>query len=165
LAYLQIVLGSALRHMPVWASPGDFRTALVFHLLVALALAVHIVWLLVRVVKIARHQSALLRPAVGLAALLFVQLGLGLGTWIAKYGWPTAIVPAWLTPTWLAPEGQLDYVVVAEGPVQALLATAHVAVGSLILATSLLVALRSWRLVRGASKATGPVARAMELAL
>jgi cytochrome c oxidase assembly protein subunit 15 len=159
LAYLQIVLGSALRHMPVWASPGDFRTALVFHLVVALALAVHIVWLLVRVFKIARRQSALLRPAVGLAALLLVQLGLGLGTWVAKYGWPTIV------PDWLAPGGQLDYTVVAEGRLQAWLTTAHVAAGSLILVTSLLVSLRSLRLVRGASQANGHVARLMELAV
>jgi len=159
LAYLQIVLGSALRHMPVWATPGEFRTALVCHLFVALALGVHIVLLLVRVLKSAGREpapgsTALLRPAVGLALLLVAQLGLGLGTWIAKYGWPT----------WLG-ANDLDFVVQAEGRLQAQVTTAHVALGSLILVTSLLIALRSLRLVRGRGQAAGIVGeRSMELA-
>ncbi len=165
LAYLQLVLGSALRHMPVWASPGDFRMALVFHLIVAAVLAAHIGWLLVRLIQFARHQPALVRPGVALAALLLVQLALGLGTWMAKYGWPSGLLPGWLSSGWLAHGGQLDYVVVAEGPLLAYLATAHVAAGSLILATSLLVALRSLRLVRGPASATGQVARLLELAV
>ena len=39
LAYCQLVLGSQLRHLPAGAQPGDFRIALVFHLVMAAALA------------------------------------------------------------------------------------------------------------------------------
>ncbi len=84
----------------------------------ALALAVHIGLLLARVLKVVRDQPAnvrrpLVRPAVGLAALLLRSVGLGLGTWIAKYGWP-----AWLGPAWFG-LGERDFVVVAEGALQA----------------------------------------------
>ena len=160
LAYLQLVLGSALRHMPVWATPADFRLALVFHLIVAALLAGHVAWLAFRLVRYASSERALVTPGLGLLALLLLQLGLGLGTWIVKYGWPTG----WL-PAWLAPQGQLDYVVVAEGRLQAWLTTLHVATGSLILAASLLVAMRSLRLVRGTRSTTGQLARRLELAL
>jgi heme a synthase len=163
LAYLQLVLGSALRHMPVWATPGEFRTALVFHLFVALALGVHIILLLLRVLQVAGRQPteparlrpALVRPAALLTLMLFAQLGLGLGTWMAKYGWPT----------WLGAQ-DMNFVVEAEGRLQAQVTTAHVALGSLILATALLIALRCVRLVRGGGSVAGlPAERPMELAL
>jgi heme a synthase len=141
LAYLQLVLGSALRHVPVGASPSDFRTAAMFHLLIALALLVQVPLLLARVLRSARDESALVRPAVGLSLLILLQIGLGLGTWIVKYGWPI----------WLGGGEHLaGFVVQAESSLQAQITTAHVATGSLILGVSLVVALRSWRLVRGA---------------
>ena len=64
------------------------------------------------------------------SALLVVQLGLGAGTWIAKYGWPTAGSAGYRL-------GAADYVVVAESRTQAWITTAHVATGSLILVTQL----------------------------
>ncbi len=57
LAYLQLVLGSALRHMPVWARPGDFRLALVFHLIVAAVLAGHVALLAFRL-ALCRQRNA-----------------------------------------------------------------------------------------------------------
>ena len=152
LAYLQVVLGSALRHMPVWAAPADFRVAVMLHLAVAVALTAHVVLLVVRVLETARGQWALVRPAAALGMLLLVQLGLGLGTWLVKYGWPT----------WLG-NNELNFVVRAEGPLQAYVATLHVAVGSLVLVTSLLVALRSLRLVRGRSGMSSQTGRPLEL--
>jgi len=138
LAYVQLVLGSALRHMPVSATPRDFRTAAVFHIVVAIALTAQIGLLLVSVV----------RPAIGLAACVVLQIGLGLGTWIVKYGWPV----------WLGGGHLIGFIVQAKGFWQAHVTTAHVALGSLILALSLVVALRSLRLVRGAT--LGPLRRA-----
>src|SRR5439155_24291133 len=38
LAYLQLVLGAILRHVPLAAAPGLFRATLILHLLVAAAL-------------------------------------------------------------------------------------------------------------------------------
>jgi cytochrome c oxidase assembly protein subunit 15 len=155
LAYLQLVLGSALRHMPVTARPADFRTAALFHVLVALALVVEIALLAIRVLRSARNEKPLLRPTAALCLLVVLQIALGLGTWIVKYGWPI----------WLGGGEHLaGFVVEAEGRLQAHITTAHVAVGSLILATSLVVALRSLRLVRGLS--VGPARRTtLEMAI
>ena len=62
--YATLVLGSALRHMPVTARPADFRTAALFHVLVALALVVEIALLAIRVVLSARDEKPLLRPTI-----------------------------------------------------------------------------------------------------
>ena len=59
-----------------------------------------------------------------------------MATWLVKYSWPT-----WLPPlAWFE-----SFTVQAESMTQALTVTAHVAVGSLILATALLLALRATR--------------------
>lgn len=139
LAYAQLVLGSQLRHLTTSARAGDFRTVLVFHLIVAAALVAHIAMLAVRVHRAPGKPAWLSRPALGLLGLVLVQLVLGAGAWVAKYGWP-----AWLSDYAFA----AAHVVGAETRQQALLVTAHVATGSLILAVSLLVAVRSGRLAR-----------------
>ena len=83
-----------------------------------------------------RGEPSLVRPATGLLLLILVQIGLGAGTWVTKYGWPA----------WFADYGfAAGYTVVADSREQAWITTAHVAAGSLILATSLLLALRSVR--------------------
>jgi cytochrome c oxidase assembly protein subunit 15 len=144
LAYCQLVLGSQLRHLPAGAQPGDFRVALIFHLVVAAALVVHIALLAAEVYRTQRGEPLLRRPATGLLALIFLEIGLGAGTWITRYGWPS----------WFGDYGfAAGYTVTADSPAQAWITTAHVATGSLILAASLLVALRALRLAwRGGHK-------------
>ncbi len=138
LAFLQIVLGSQLRHLPAGARPGEFRLALFFHLFVAGALWGHIVMLAVRVWRSMRDEPWLLRPAIGLSVLIVLQVCLGLGTWVTKYGFP-----GWLSGFDFA----AGFRPTADAPWQMASATAHVAIGSMILGNSLLLALRSARLV------------------
>lgn len=112
---------------------------MLFHLLVAALLVVEIVWLAARVLR-AGSDRWLVRPALGLVLLVLIQLLLGAGTWVLNYGWPN-----WLAnQSWAA-----GFLVVQESQRQALVTTAHVATGSLILVTSLMIALRSWRLEGG----------------
>ncbi len=139
LAYCQLVLGSQLRHLPVGAAPGDFRIALVFHLGVAAALLVHVGLLAAEVLRTQRAERSLVRPTTALVALVLVEIGLGAGTWVLKYGWPS-----WFDGFGFA----AGYTIVADSRQQAWTTTAHVATGSLILAASLLVALRSVRFAR-----------------
>jgi heme a synthase len=140
LAYLQIALGSQLRHVRVTADPIVFRIAVWFHLIVAAALAAHVVMLWVRGWREARGDAWLRRPAHVLVVLVGVQIALGCGAWVANYGWP-----AWLGNfRWAA-----GYVVQRESLFQAMITTAHVAVGSLILAVSIVLALRAGRCVGG----------------
>lgn len=137
LAFFQIVLGSQLRHLPAGAQPGEFRLALFFHLAVAAALAGHVVALAYRAWHSLRDEGWIRRPAYGLLALVCVQLGLGAATWVTKYGWPV-----WMSGFDFA----AGYRPTAEAPAQVWFTTAHVAAGSLILGTSLLLALRAGRL-------------------
>jgi cytochrome c oxidase assembly protein subunit 15 len=139
LAYVQLVLGAQLRHMPITMTSSDFRTAVVFHLFVAAVLALHIVALVIFVWLTLRQAVFVRRPSTLLAVLLLAQLALGAGTWITKYGYPD-----WLIDSL----GVTGYTVVAEGPAQVLITTTHVAIGSLIFVVSLLITLRSFRLLR-----------------
>jgi len=128
LAYLQVVLGAVQRH---------FHQGIVFHLLLATALTVQIVWLAARVFKTSPRQPQLVRPAVALLALIAVQLCLGTAAWVVNHGWPV-----WFADyDWAA-----GYVVGAYSHMQIWSTTAHVAVGALIFATTWLLALRTLRL-------------------
>jgi cytochrome c oxidase assembly protein subunit 15 len=136
---VQLALGAQLRHVSVHTGPHTFRLFVFFHLLVAAVLAAQIVLLAIRIQRSHRGRGALVRPALGLVLLIFLQLLLGAGTWVMKYSWPS-----WLADqTWA-----VGFTIEAEGLLQVLTVTAHVATGSLILGTSVMLALRSVRLVR-----------------
>ncbi|MEX2559558.1 MAG: COX15/CtaA family protein [Pirellulales bacterium] len=147
-AYLQLVLGSQLRHVPPEAGVAGFRLAVFLHLAGAAALVGLVVWLLARL--LAAHPTGrwLTRPARLLAGLVAVQLALGLGAWVVNYGWPV----------WFADYAWAQRLVVQRmGAAQATVTTAHVALGSLILGTAVALALRACRL------AAAPLARAVWL--
>jgi hypothetical protein len=79
--------------------------------------------------------------------LLLVQVGLGVSTWMVKWGWPI-----WLpTPAFAA-----GYTVVADGMLQSVVVTAHAATGSLILAFSLMTSLRCARLLSAEQSPASP---------
>jgi cytochrome c oxidase assembly protein subunit 15 len=142
-AYVQLVLGSQLRHLPLGTEPSQFRAMLLLHLAMTAVVVIHVVLLTLRVLRSHRDEPPLVWPAVGLAGLTLAQLALGVGTWVGKYGWP-----AWLGQfAWAA-----GYTVEAQSRGQSLTTTAHVAAGSLILVTSLMLALRALRLTSGMSR-------------
>ncbi|HEX4130274.1 MAG TPA: COX15/CtaA family protein [Pirellulales bacterium] len=141
-AFLQIVMGARLRHPDLQLAPNEFADAVVWHLLIAGVLVLHVGLLSARIWREYRDQPRLVRPATALVALVGVQLALGIGTWVANYGWPV----------WFQGYAWAErHVVVHESLGQALVTTAHVANGSLILAVSVLVALRSLRWVCAAA--------------
>jgi heme a synthase len=147
LAYGQLVLGSKLRHVPTDSRPGDFQQALVFHLALALALVVHIGLLALAVFRTQRGESSLTRPAGALVGLVLLEICLGASTWVTKYG-----MPGWLGGWGFA----AAYTVAADSRSQAWITTAHVATGSLILATSVLISLRSLRYAWNTPRAIAP---------
>ncbi len=128
LAFLQLYLGSQLRHVDSFTPLGTFSAFVTFHIAVAMVLVC--VTLSVSVSALRELRDLTMRRIAGFMGLLVLtQLALGTGTWIAKYGWP-AIFASWGI--------EAAIVVQAESMVQAMVTTAHVAVGSLILATSCL---------------------------
>ena len=132
LAYLQIVLGAVLRHVPVDSEPGTFVLAVWFHLIMAAMLVFHITWLVVLVLRHWRSTKLLVRLAVLLGVLSGVQVLLGASTWIVSYS-----VPQWAAG--LVPLG--GWANRAGGWLETHVVTAHAAVGSLLLATALVIAL------------------------
>lgn len=143
-AYLQLVLGSWLRHMPPGWSHAAFQAAVLAHLAMAAVLTAHVLALALRCRRLPADLAWVSRRGAVLAALLVAQLALGSATWVSNYGWP-----AWAR-RWAFTEG---YVVTAESMSQALVTTAHVATGSLILVVALSVALAAWRWLEGTAGA------------
>jgi heme a synthase len=132
LALAQLAVGAVVRHSPRLTgeyAPALFHVAVYFHLLLALLIVVH-VFLLAWCCCRGRLQAA---GGLCLAALVAVQIALGLGTWVLKYG-----MPRWASGLL----GEMDFVNREADFVQNLIVTSHVAVGSLILAASLVIALR-----------------------
>ncbi len=135
LVYLQLLLGAQLRHFNADASAGFSRVILWGHLLVALAVTIHILLVGMIVWRRFRAESHWLWPSTALLAAIGVQLLLGCAAYVTHYGWP-----AWVNYRFAA-----GYTVEAGGIWQTNLTTAHVALGSLILALSVMLAVRVCR--------------------
>jgi len=145
-AFMQLVVGAHLRHIAVDASPQQFRVLVFFHLLLALLLVVHIAFSVYFSLRLRSVASGLCRLALGMVFLLAVQVLLGAGTWVVKYGWPT-----WSQGFTFS----TGYTIEANSWMQANITTAHVAIGSLILAVSTCFAARAFRLLRSDSGVLG----------
>ncbi|MGD9636887.1 MAG: heme A synthase, partial [Pirellulales bacterium] len=128
LFYLQLVFGAVLRHVPVDSEPGAFLLAVRFHLFLAGVLTLHVIALASMVLWHYRGVRPLGGLTWALCGLLVVQILLGGGTWIMKFA-----VPVWAAD-WLPLEPMANQ---ADGWLQTHIITAHVAVGSLLLVTSL----------------------------
>lgn len=127
LTYLQLVLGATMRHLPSFVTPAFFRLIVIFHLVIATAVLGHILALAWRMERHFGDLRALRRFTRFLMVFVVLQISFGAGTWIVKYGWPE-----WFAGWGLA----ATYVVEAKSMLQSLTVTAHVAVGSLLLASS-----------------------------
>src|SRR5205823_3085808 len=113
--FLQLMLGAAFRHNGFGIIP---------HVIGAVVVTAGVFWISVRVLTRYPREPRLVRPALALAALLVAQLLLGTGSYAMRLAARNAPQP--LPP------------VVA-------LTTTHVAVGALVLAASLVVALQAFR--------------------
>lgn len=133
LAYMQLVFGALLRHVPVDAGPQWFRIAVMFHVLTALLIAGHVFSSAYRTLRTQR-DAWITRPTTLLVLLVGLQLMLGAGTWVLKYSWPAAVAGY---------DFAAGFTVTANSFLQSLVVTGHVAVGSLILATAVVLAVRT----------------------
>lgn len=136
--YLQIVLGAQLRHLSPVDAPGWFVLWVWLKLILAGLILATVVWLLIDVGRRAGDEPMLVRRAGLLVGLYSVQLVLGAATWVTNYAWPL-----WFK-TYVWP---LSYTVVAEGGLQVVTTTLHVAAGSLSLVAALSLVLWSRRRV------------------
>lgn len=137
-AYSQLVAGALVRHSPHLtgeSAPVIFQAAVYFHILLALAITVHVILLVWQASRnrIERGRSVLLVALVG------IQVLLGASTWMVKYG-----LPQWAA----AILGDPQFVNTADNAHQAGIVTSHVAVGSLILVLALAISIRAARQLR-----------------
>ena len=140
LVFIQLVLGAHIRHITPNMDPGLFRLAVIFHLVVAAVLAVHVALLLWRVLRHHRSERALTRPSWILLGLMLLQLTIGGATWLIRFSWP-----AWMRESY---HFAASFLVPAGGGSPSTIVTTHVAIGSLILVVALTITLRGLRLVR-----------------
>ena len=120
LLFLQIVLGAWVRHT-------DIRLGQRGHLLVAFAAVGAGLWLIKLILDEHRSERALVRPAMALGVLLFVQVILGVESWMFRFA---DALPR-----------DLQQVTVG----RAIVRTLHVLMGYAIVATSVVAALRCQR--------------------
>ncbi|MEM9353383.1 MAG: COX15/CtaA family protein [Planctomycetota bacterium] len=131
LSYCQLMVGAAVRHSPMMlneAAASMFRAAVYFHVLLALVISGHALWLAARSLRCPGNR----RLGLAVGGLVGVQFALGIGTWVVKYG-----VPEWGSRI----IGEPTFVNTVSSGLLAGIVTTHVAVGSLILVTSLTAAL------------------------
>jgi cytochrome c oxidase assembly protein subunit 15 len=137
-AFLQIVVGAQLRHVPPSASQSWFSHVVYTHLALAclvVGLGGHVAWRL----RVPGQSGRWLRfPATCLGCLVLVQLALGVGSWVAKYGYPH------FAQSWPGAAGFLSH---AQGYSESIIVTGHAATGSLILAVATLLMIRVRRVL------------------
>lgn len=144
LAYAQLVLGAFVRHIPPPMGPGGFRVAVFLHLTCALLLVLHVGALVYKRRRLGLHQSLIATPMKLLTIGVIAQIVLGMATWVLRYGWPQ----------WLGEHAwNSGHTIVQESTGQAIAATAHVALGSVVVLNCWIIALRAFRFVRPAAAA------------
>ena len=103
------------------------------HLLFAIMIALHVILILLRVMRSHGDQPVLTRPAWFLGVLLLLQLLLGVASYLGKF-----------TSVWQLPAGMVIF-----------LTTIHLVTGALMLVTSLLLTLRTFRLLPSSAAPVG----------
>jgi heme a synthase len=124
LIYTQAVIGAVVRHTGEWID---------VHLGFAALVALHVIFIVIRVAKNHAPSSDLTRPALALFGLLVMQLALGTISYLAKFT-VTLRVSA-------------DAI--------AMLTTTHLALGALMLACAVILSLRSYRFSASAKPLAG----------
>ena len=116
--WIQLILGAAFRHNGMKWLP---------HIVGAVIVICVLGWTVGRVLSRYNELPALRIPALALLGLLMVQISLGIGAFVTRVMWGKD----------------------AAQPMMSMVATtvAHVGVGALVLATSVVLAIQAWRYV------------------
>ncbi len=132
-AYAQLVAGAQLRHLDPATPPSAFHALVGTHVLLAI-----VVTGLVVACAIATRggtNPGARRWAFVASTLVMLQLLLGVGTWVAKYGVPSAIVP----DSWRMVEP-----IVARSGTGAMTVTAHAVLGMVLFGVGVALAISAF---------------------
>ncbi|MGB8062645.1 MAG: COX15/CtaA family protein [Candidatus Sulfotelmatobacter sp.] len=114
--YVQLILGAMFRHHGLSWGP---------HVLNAVVVSFVLAWTAVRALSVYSHVEAVRRPAILMLSLLIAQLCLGFTAFLTRVAWGRDAV-----------QPELPMVIST---------VAHVAVGALLLATTVILAIQVWR--------------------
>jgi len=114
--YVQLILGGMFRHHGMSWWPHVVHAVIVLFVLS---------WTAVRAISVYSNIEAVRRPAIIMLSLLITQLGLGFTAFLTRVAWGRS-----------AAQPELPMVVAT---------VAHVAVGALLLATTVVLAIQVWR--------------------
>src|SRR5581483_8270770 len=114
--YVQLILGAMFRHHGMSWWPHVFNAGTV---------AVVLTWTAVRAITVYSKIDAIRRPAITLVSLLVAQLCLGFAAFLTRVAWGRDAV-----------QPELPMIITT---------VAHVAVGALLLATAVVLAIQVWR--------------------
>jgi heme A synthase len=117
--YVQLILGGMFRHHGMSWWP---------HVLNAVTVSFVLAWTAVRAISVCSHIDAVRRSAIVMLSLLITQLCLGFTAFLTRVAWGRD-----------AAQPELAMVAAT---------VAHVAVGALLLATTVVLAIQVWRHVR-----------------
>lgn len=128
--YAQLVAGAQLRHLDPATPPSVFRSLMATHVLLAMVVAGLAI---AAAVATRRGENRGARGwALAAVVLVALQIFLGVSTWVAKYGVPSAIVPE----SW-----RLTEALVARSVQGAATVTAHAVLGMVILGVGVALAI------------------------
>jgi cytochrome c oxidase assembly protein subunit 15 len=128
--YVQLILGGMFRHHGMSWWP---------HVLNAIVVSFVLAWTAIRAISVYSNIDAVRRPAIGMLALLITQLCLGFTAFLTRVAWGRD-----------AAQPELPMVAST---------VAHVAVGALLLATTVVLAIQVWRNIPVAVTERVPLAR------
>lgn len=114
--YVQLMLGGMFRHHGMSWWP---------HVANAVIVSIVLAWTAIRAISSYSHIEAVRRPAIVMLSLLITQLGLGFAAFVTRVAWGRS-----------AAQPELPMVAST---------VAHVAVGALLLATTVVLAIQVWR--------------------
>jgi cytochrome c oxidase assembly protein subunit 15 len=132
LTFVQLLLGSQVRHVDGILPTAVFRHAVFTHVSVGVAL-VCLAVVLIGGIATSRKSARIVRLlALGWSCLVVLQVMFGVASWLTKYGWPTGLLPHSMIPSWTLQ---------ANGFWSSFVSTAHVAFGSLLLSIAFIFGL------------------------
>lgn len=138
-SYIQLVLGACMRHVPDTAPPSLYTFLIIGHLVTAGVVGLLAVGVLYLASARNWARGGIRTSALLLVVLVLMQIGLGVTTYIVKFGWPS----------WMGNYGfAARYIIPEKSFWQMNLVTMHVATGSLILATATYHFVRVCRAIR-----------------
>lgn len=134
-SYIQLIIGAQLRHVTGAVGHGVFMGFVHLHLTFA-GIVMFLALALAGRSLLSRQLPWLVGlTAKGIALMVLVQIGLGIGTWVVNYALP------WQEAT----EMLARYTIQAKGFWESMIVTAHMATGSLIICLATIATLGAWR--------------------